>query len=213
MIALGWTPRGAAVPEIVTRIDLPGCAVVAVAVEDAASPAERLRLQVACLRRAETFLPVRPGSRLGLGDAVALGRRHGADLANRLADLRGLAQVSVRTAWVTRRTPDENASGGGRAWLAARAKLRSEEEAVRRMIAEDLGRIVAACTQHSRLEEPRQTAVQVAALCPLNEVDRTLGAIERRLGRSRWPVATDVALTGPWPPLAFARGLAVEEVA
>jgi hypothetical protein len=206
MIALGWTFPAAPVPDHVTVIALPDCAVVASTAAAAASPAARLRLQVACTQGLPAFLPVRPSDRVPVELAVDLARRHGPLVAARLAELRGLAQLSLRADWPVHSPRTAELAGSGRIWLAARAVRHATETARGEEVAEALKRIAKGTATGAAMERNRPGVVQLALLCRRDRVARTLDEIARRLGRGRWPEGTRFALAGPWPALAFAGG-------
>ena len=208
MIALGWTLPDAPVPDGIAMIKLPDCTVVASADAATASPDARLRLQVACAQGLPAFLPLGPRDRVPVERAIDLTHHHGAAIAGRLAELRGLAQLSLRADWPVGPTFNTTSagSGSGRTWLAARAASRAAEAARSEEIAAALKRIATAAATGSALERNGPGAVQLAILCRRDGVTRTFDEIERRLGRGRWPDGTRFALAGPWPALAFTGG-------
>jgi hypothetical protein len=213
MIALGWTLRGATAPEPAAVIDLADCAVVAAPASAGASPSGCLGLQVACARRLDAFLPMRPGARVPLDLAVDLGRRHGAAVAAGLEDLRGHVQLSLRAEMPVRGPHDAARAEGGRLWLATRAARLAAEETCSEELAARLRRIRTNAVTRSAVERAGPGAMQLALLCRADAADAALDEIERMLARIRWPDGTRLALTGPWPALAFAGVIATGRAA
>ena len=207
MIALGWTLSGAKAPEPSVVVDLPGFAVVASPVAEGARPQARLGLQVACAQRLEAFLPLAPASCVAVEEAVDLARRHDSAIGDRLRVLRGLAQISVMASWSSPVSSPRVRASSGSAWLQARASRRRQEAALG---GELLNRLLATISRHSvrcRIEREGPRGVQVAALCPADEVADALDRVACAIERGEWPTETRFAITGPWPALAFAGGV------
>jgi hypothetical protein len=206
MIALGWTVRDAAAPPLFTAVDLPQCAVIGVAGETAATPRDRLRLQVACARTLHAFLPLRPSDLVTLEEAAARARIEGAGLAARLADLAGRVQVTLSAEW-TPSAPEERTAprdDGGRRWLAARAAAHAALADRQANTASTLRAALSARMRGPVAERPHPRGLQLDGLVDASGVEDGLAALARDLVRLRLGHRAKLTVTGPWPVLSFA---------
>jgi hypothetical protein len=186
-------------------IDLPWCAVVASTATET-QPQARLRLQVACARQLAAFLPLGPGRRFGIEQALDFARQHGPAIGDRLEALRGLAQISLSAAWPVPAFGTAASAGGGKAWLEARAHRRAEDAARGRAVREALCGMLAHHAKRCLVERQSPGRVQLAALCPADRVAGAVDHVSGMISRGDWPEDARFAITGPWPALAFAGG-------
>ena len=205
MIALGWAPGGIAPPPPLAAVDLTQCALIAAAGEAAATPRDRLALQVACARALPSFLPLRPSDTVTLDEAISRSRVEAASIAARLADLAGRVQVTLCADWTASAParPNVPSAGDGRDWLAARAARHAALADRRTELATVLRAALAARMAGPVQERPRPSGLQLDGLVDAAGVEAGLAALAGDLDclGLRHPVRLTV--TGPWPVLSF----------
>lgn len=204
MIALGWASRDAAAPPPFTAVDLPHCAVIAVDAEAAATPRDRLRLQVACARAFPAFLPLRPSDLVTRDEAAARARAEGAGLGARLAHLAGRVQVTISAEWTPLAPAQRTGPGGdGRRWLAARAAAHAALSARRADIASALRAALSARMRGPVEERPHPWGLRIDGLVAASGVEDGLAALAGDLIHLRLGQPARLTVTGPWPVLSF----------
>lgn len=203
MIALGWTARGAVAPSRLKTVDQPHFATVATMERFAATPRDRIRLQVVCARALPTFLPLAPNWRVSLDGALDHACRRGDHISARLQDLRGLVQLSLRVDFRSAARASRHAEGGtGRDWLAARALELRTHEAARIQVSTAVRAILCAWSPGRVKERHDLRGLQIDALVP-TAASVELGALARDLRRVPGLGDATIVLTGPWPALSF----------
>lgn len=206
MIALGWTAQGMIAPARFTMAGQPHCTTIAVAERDAATPRDRMRLQLDCARTLPAFLPLAPTLRMCLDEACDHGHRHGMSIATRLEALRGRVQISLRVLWPTEGQPAPQVEASvptGRDWLVARASGWRGTAARRARIAGGVRDALSTWSAGPVSERHDARGLQIDTLVPSRRVS-DLDTLGRALRCAPDLAGAALALSGPWPALSFA---------
>ncbi len=202
MIALGWTVPGHDVaPPLATAAAL-SCAAVWTTGDRAASPLERMQLQVLCARTLPSFLPVAALHPTRLEDALDLARRDGRRIAARLTAMRGHVQLVARAEWAPPPPPRSDTTGG-RAWLRDRAALSAADAAGRAAVAATLRSAVEPWAQEPVVLSCARGAVQAAVLVDASAAELAMAAVARELAARPSRSGARLSVTGPWPAYSF----------
>lgn len=205
--ALLETPRHAVrIPS--TRLELMRCGPITAAVErrrraprrSARALLRQHRLVVQLHDTAGTVLPVRFGALVERGDLRRTIAQRRGTLLSSLRRLRGKAQMTVRIFGHASRPHAPRLSTSGAEYLKARAKLA-------RHTTPPLARAVARAVRPLIVEERQEAGkglvhVTLYHLVPQQRLEDYLRSMERVTGG-----LTEVTVSGPWPPFAFAPDL------
>jgi hypothetical protein len=202
VIALGWTvPDHEVAPPFETAAAL-SCAAVWTTGDRAASPLDRLRLQVLCARTLPSFLPLAAHHPARLEDALDMARRDGRRIAARLSALSGLVQLVARAEWAAP-APRSTDARGGRAWLRDRAARSAADAAGRAAVSEAFRAAFEPWARAPVVLSSARGGIQAAALVDARAADPAMAAVADELAARSSRSAGRLSVTGPWPAYSF----------